>query len=183
MDKINLKYDDSLPPELHDMATRSLHTAITFLDDQPRPTGIPAIEYFTPQWSQMQFIVGADTLPHGLFSSESMSGWCVLTVRTNGDMVLLTDPLTTVLNVDLELATTVAMVSILDGYFYQDVHFDRQLHRQLSYLDSVATAAPVPPPKIHPTPVMSEDDQRAMDTIANQSAYMKSFCTTEDFDM
>jgi len=140
MEKINLEYDDSLPPALHDMATRSLHAAITFLDDQPRPMGIPAIEYFTPQWSQMQFIVGADTLPHGLFSSESMSGWCVLTVRTNGDMVLLTDPLTTVLNVDLELATTVAMVSILDGYYYDGIHFDRQLHRQLSYLDSVAAS-------------------------------------------
>lgn len=140
MVEINLKFDDSLPPEHHDMAERSLRTAIAFLDDQPRPMELPAIEYFTPDWSRMQFTVGVDAVPHGLFNRETMSGWCVLTVRLNGDMLLMTDPLTTILNVDLELATTVAMVSILDGYYYDGIHFDRQLHRQLQYLDSVAAS-------------------------------------------
>ncbi len=99
----------------------------------------PPIESFIPDWEQMEFKIGGDTWARGLFSAKSMKGWAILSVRLNGDLVLMTDPLTTFPNQDLEVATTCSMVSILDGVFYPNVRFDRQLQRQLQYLDSIAS--------------------------------------------
>lgn len=135
---LNIQFDESLPVEHQAMAERSLRTAIDFLDSRPRPMAHPPIEFFTPDWEKMEFKIGGDTWARGLFSTKSMKGWCILTVRLNNDLVLMTDPLTTFLNQDLEVATTCSMVSTLDGAFYLGIHFDRQLQRQLQYLDSIA---------------------------------------------
>ncbi len=137
---LKIEFDKSLPVEHHAMAERSLRTAITFLDSQPRPMTQPPIESFIPDWEQMEFKIGGDTWARGLFSSLSMKGWCVLSVRLNGDLVLNTEPTpTTFPNQDLEVATTCSMVSILDGVYYLNVRFDRQLQRQLQWLDSIAS--------------------------------------------
>lgn len=135
---LQITFDESLPKEFHTLAERALRTAITFLDAQPRPQATPPIESFIPEWEKLKFTVGADGWARGMYSMNSMSGWAVINVRLNGDCVFGLDKPITILNCDIELATVVECVGMLDSYFYKGIDSDRQLRRQLQYIDSIA---------------------------------------------
>lgn len=137
--KLNITIDESLPAEHHAMAERSLRKAIEFLDNQPRPKGLPPIENYIPNWEEIKFVIGGDTWAHGLYSAQTMKGWCVINVRTDGRLVFDSPGAAiTIENVDLELATTVSNLGMLDGYYYPNIDWGRQFHRQLQYVDSLA---------------------------------------------
>lgn len=135
---LNITFDKSLPAEFHTLAERALRTAIDYLDSQPRPKATPPIESFIPEWEKLKFTVGADGWARGMYSMNSMAGWAVINVRLNGDCVFgLAKPIT-ILNVDIELATVIECVGMLDSYFYKGIDSDRQLRRQLQYVDSIS---------------------------------------------
>ena len=51
------------------------------------------------------------------------------------------------------------------------------------HAESAAEKMHPSPAKEHPAPVLSSQDAAALEIIANQQAYMASFCSTEDHDM
>ncbi|MDA7886684.1 hypothetical protein N9B10_07340 [Pirellulales bacterium] len=131
---LNLQFHESLPLEYHEMAKRCLENAIHFLDSQPRPQGIDNLK---PQWELMKFTIG-EIFPCGRYLPSTMEGWVHQLFRTNGDLVLNSEPLTVITNVDLEIANTCSMVGHLDGVYYLGLNTESQLTRQLSYLDHLA---------------------------------------------
>ena len=135
--KLNIQLHESLPSEYHEMAERSLRTAIDFLDSTPRPMTQPPIENFTPDWEKMQFTIG-HIAPGGRFRPSTMAGFAHLIFRISGDLVLESTPTKVIMNQDLEISNTCSMVSILDGLYYSGTDSDSQLVRQLQYLDSIA---------------------------------------------
>ncbi len=267
---LQITFDESLPKEFHALSERALREAITFLDAQPRPQATPPIQNFIPEWEKLKFTIGADGWGRGMYSMNSMEGWCIVSVRLNGDAVFGLDNPITIPNCDIELATVIECVGMLDGYFYKGIDSDRQLRRQLEYLDSLASTdgrarslidqldeeikaeeeaqreaaykaqygesrrkrlaaqaesrrikpvawydnlyskqvtvkhtappfqpCPPTPPKEHPTPTLSADDKRALETLQGYSNFLQqstvttdTFCTnpepstgTEDHDM
>ncbi len=121
---LQITFDESLPKEFHTLAERALRTAITFLDAQPRPK---EIEHHIPDWPAIEFKIGADTWGRGLYQSKTMEGWAIINVRLNGDCVFdKPGSAIVVQDVDLELATTVGCVGMLDGLYYPTIKWDRQ---------------------------------------------------------
>lgn len=135
---LQIEFDESLPKEYHELAERALRTAIDYLDSQPRPKATPPIEDFIPEWEKLKFTIGADSWGHGMYSMKTMAGWCVVSIRLNGDCVFGLDNPITILNCDIELATVIQCVGMLDSYFYPGIDSDRQLRRQLEYVDSLS---------------------------------------------
>lgn len=138
--KLQIEYDKNLAPEYHDLAKRSLENSIVFLEGIPRPAGYPESIFLTPDFEEMQFLAGNHTYPHGLFNRRTMKGWCVFTVRTNGDLVIDTTPPTTFTDCDIETSCTASLVYLLDQYFIDGTYPELHLSRQLAYLDSVASS-------------------------------------------
>jgi len=134
---LNLEFHETLPKEFHETAERSLRNAINFLDNQPRPKATPPIQNFVPDWGKLKFTIG-EIFPSGKYRPSTMEGWVHQIFRTNGDLVLDSEPLTTIMNVDLEIANTCHAVGHLDGVYYSGINTESQLTRQLQYLDSIA---------------------------------------------
>lgn len=265
---LNIEYADEFPPALQAPAEQCLQDAIAFLEGIPRPTALPDIQTLIPNWEEMRFTFAENAWPHGLFSRQSMKGFCVLAYKSSGDLLINTDPITEFVNVDPNICTTASCVYILDQYFVVNKNPEQHLHRQLSYLDSLAPTnakvksllelyeeqqkaqaeaermeayylqyptkrkqrlqkqaadralvtpawwfvkypdakpddyeattvtrtkptyctheAPQPQPPApqhkHPVPVLSAEDERALEIIEQQHLYMQSYCSTEDFD-
>lgn len=132
---LQIEYTDEFPTELKASAEKCLRDGIEFLENIPRPTAHPEIEFLTPNFPEMQFKIGENTWSHGLFSTKSMAGWCVIDYRSNGDLLINSTPCWTVAGVDVEIATTASIIFVLDQYFVKDKHPEQHLLRQIQYLD------------------------------------------------
>jgi hypothetical protein len=137
MGKYQIEFGDNLPPEYHSLSERALVSAIEWLDAQPRPKSVPPIENFAPNWAEMSFTL-ADSWGRGMFDMHTGKGWAVVHVRLNGDAVLGLDKPIVIEGVDIELATAVGAVGMLDGYYYKGIDSDRQLRRQLQFIDELS---------------------------------------------
>ncbi len=135
---LTIEYADEFPPELQALAEQCLQDAIAFLEGIPRPTELPDIQTLIPNWEEMRFTFAENAWPHGLFSRTSMKGWCVLSYKASGDLLINSEPVVTVVGVDPNICTTASIVYTLDQYFIAGTYPEIHLHRQLSYLDSIA---------------------------------------------
>ena len=137
--KLQITFTDEFPEALKASAEKCLRDGITFLEGIPRPA-TPEIEYLTPDFENMKFQFGENVWSHGLFSTDTMAGWCVMDYRSNGELLINSTPCWTVLGVDPEIATTCSVVYVLDQYFVVNKNPEQHLLRQLQYLDSIAAS-------------------------------------------
>ena len=171
--ELEIEYHEELPVEFHSLAERSLRNGISFLESVPRPTGNPEIQFLTPDFSKMKFSFGNNCWPHGLFSKKTMAGWCVLSVKTSGDLLINSEPVVTVPNVDVEICTTASIVFVLDQYFLSVKSPELHLHQQLSYLDSLASSNA----KVKSLLDRYEESVAAKEKEARREAYLLQFPT------
>jgi hypothetical protein len=137
-DTLQIEFADEFPEALKASAGKCLQDAITFLEGIPRPTALPEIEYLTPNFSEMKFCFAEGAWPHGLFSVRSMKGWAVCSYKSSGDLLINSEPVVEVVNVDPNICTTASLVYMLDQYFHKYKRPEEHLLRQLQYLDSLA---------------------------------------------
>jgi hypothetical protein len=134
---LNISFVDEFPDSLKASAEKCLREGIAFLEGIPRPTASDG-EWLTPNFPELKFTFGENVWSHGLFSRESMAGFCVMDYRSNRELLINSKPCMTFLNVDAEICTVASVVFVLDQYFVKDKKPEQHLMRQLQYLDSIA---------------------------------------------
>lgn len=141
-DRYHISIEESTPIEYRDKVPLWLDTVLDFLTAVPRPQSksLPAIESLIPDFSEIRFSVGDHFCPpHGLFSRTEWTGYMVLPVKDNGDLLLQTQPhLTLFMNQDVALATMVCWVHLLDQMFLVYKHPETHLYRQIQFLEKFA---------------------------------------------
>lgn len=137
---LQIEYSPVFPAELEAPAAACLREAISFLESVPRPMAKPEIEYLTPNFSEMKFTFGENNWSHGLFSTRTGAGWCVLDYASNGSLQIESTPIRFIENVDPNICTTAGIVYVLDQLFYTRKHPELNLQRQLQWLDTLAPA-------------------------------------------
>lgn len=139
MGKYNISIEASTPPEYRDKVELWLETVIDFLTAIPRPQSksLPAIESLIPDFSEIKFSTGDHFCPpHGVFSRKAWTGYMVLPVKDNGDLLIETTPhLTLFMDQDVALASMVCWVHMLDQMFLVYKHPETHLYRQIQFLE------------------------------------------------